>query len=492
MSAMANTTSLVTTVTKPVTNPRDADATPRVNIQEFCEEYYESAFDRLSETYSPSTTKSRPRGTDSRDRPRGKSRPHRLDTSNEDCPKDRERFRSVRESYDVSFSHSYRDENRSRHIKRRRDSESPLSSVSKSDSSNGRYWRSRSKRHKPMDEDDLTRPWMCEEEDPFRPRIRNFESSRRTRMPNNVKTYDGTGDPKDHLQGSQSSIPTYFMQQKKYVKDRVEIHNIKQKDRETIEDFMKRFKVETGRMKRAPEYNGRNDDNHHCLHNEENLSLLAKRKFTHHGRHRTSLKGKPQIKGLTFGVTQRKEGDLTGSLPLQGRQKRFLRPRREGRTELCSILKKNLDIFAWQSSDMKRVPRLVAKHRLNIREGYSPVWQKKRVQATERAKDILITSSVVSEKERTHPNNFKVALHPDFPDQEVAIGGTLSKEGRTELCSILKKNLDIFAWQSSDMKRVPRLVAKHRLNIREGYSPVWQKKRVQATERAKDICYSQR
>nr|GEU75969.1 reverse transcriptase domain-containing protein [Tanacetum cinerariifolium] len=41
--------------------------------------------------------------------------------------------------------------------------------------------------------------------------------------------------------------------QKKYVNDPVEIHNIKQKDRETIEDFMERFKVETGRMKGAPE-----------------------------------------------------------------------------------------------------------------------------------------------------------------------------------------------------------------------------------------------
>nr|GEW39218.1 reverse transcriptase domain-containing protein [Tanacetum cinerariifolium] len=45
----------------------------------------------------------------------------------------------------------------------------------------------------------------------------------------------------------------YFMQQKKYIKDPVEIHNIKQKDGETIEDFMERFKVETGRMKGAPE-----------------------------------------------------------------------------------------------------------------------------------------------------------------------------------------------------------------------------------------------
>nr|GEY06401.1 reverse transcriptase domain-containing protein [Tanacetum cinerariifolium] len=42
-----------------------------------------------------------------------------------------------------------------------------------------------------------------------------------------------------------------------------------------------------------------------------------------------------------------------------------------------------------------------------------------------------------------------------FPDQEVAIGGTLSEKGRTELCSILKKNLDIFAWQTSDMTEAP-------------------------------------
>ncbi|GJX02391.1 hypothetical protein Tco_0186304 [Tanacetum coccineum] len=44
MSAMANTTPIMTTVTKPTTKektPREADATPRVNIQDFCEEHYE-------------------------------------------------------------------------------------------------------------------------------------------------------------------------------------------------------------------------------------------------------------------------------------------------------------------------------------------------------------------------------------------------------------------------------------------------------------------
>nr|GEW29556.1 reverse transcriptase domain-containing protein [Tanacetum cinerariifolium] len=35
-------------------------------------------------------------------------------------------------------------------------------------------------------------------------------------------------------------------QLEKYVKDPVEIHNIKQRDGETLEDFMERFKIETG------------------------------------------------------------------------------------------------------------------------------------------------------------------------------------------------------------------------------------------------------
>nr|GEY27890.1 reverse transcriptase domain-containing protein [Tanacetum cinerariifolium] len=46
---------------------------------------------------------------------------------------------------------------------------------------------------------------------------------------------------------------TYPRHPKKYVKDPVEIHNIKQRDGESLEDFMERFKVETGRMKGAPE-----------------------------------------------------------------------------------------------------------------------------------------------------------------------------------------------------------------------------------------------
>ncbi|GJS70578.1 reverse transcriptase domain-containing protein [Tanacetum coccineum] len=63
----------------------------------------------------------------------------------------------------------------------------------------------------------------------------------------------------------------------------------------------------------------------------------------------------------------------------------------------------------------------------------------------------------------------------------------LTKNGRKELCVLLKQNLDIFAWKPADMTGVPRSIAEHRLNIREGYSPVRQKKRGQAPERNKAI-----
>nr|GEV82085.1 reverse transcriptase domain-containing protein [Tanacetum cinerariifolium] len=301
---------------------RDADTTPTVNIQKFCEEYYEDILpiimekvrhdqrknvhtrldfggpreriredSHYSNARARATEPERVKETDSRDPPRGRSRARILNTSRDVRPKDRERFRSAKESYGDSFSHSYRDGGHSYHMKRRRDNKSPPSSVDE------KYRRSKSKRHKSADEDDLTRPWMCEEENPFTHRIRNFESSQRTRMPNNVKTYDGTGDPEDHVKVFQAAaqverwaMPTwchmfnstligaarvwfdelppesidgykdlkaaflaYLMQQKKYVKDPVEIHNIKQRNGETFEDFMKRFKTETRCMKGAPE-----------------------------------------------------------------------------------------------------------------------------------------------------------------------------------------------------------------------------------------------
>ncbi|GJV81964.1 reverse transcriptase domain-containing protein [Tanacetum coccineum] len=80
-----------------------------------------------------------------------------------------------------------------------------------------------------------------------------------------------------------------------------------------------------------------------------------------------------------------------------------------------------------------------------------------------------------------------IAIHPEYPEQTVAIGSTLTEKGHKELCSLLKQNLDIFSWKPADMTGVPRSIAKHRLNIRKECSPARQKKRGQAPERNKAI-----
>nr|GEZ12704.1 reverse transcriptase domain-containing protein [Tanacetum cinerariifolium] len=100
---------------------------------------------------------------------------------------------------------------------------------------------------------------------------------------------------------------------------------------------------------------------------------------------------------------------------------------------------------------------------------------------------LVDTSSMTPEEKKAHLANLTVPLHPNFLDQEVVVGGSLSEKGRTELCSLLKRNLDIFAWQPSDMTGVPRSITKHRLNVREGCPPVRQKKRGQAPECTKAI-----
>ncbi|GJS19661.1 hypothetical protein Tco_0448293 [Tanacetum coccineum] len=81
----------------------------------------------------------------------------------------------------------------------------------------------------------------------------------------------------------------------------------------------------------------------------------------------------------------------------------------------------------------------------------------------------------------------KVTIHPEYLEQTISIGSTLTNEGRKALYDLLRRGLNLFTWKPADMTRVLRHIAEHRLNIREGCSPVRQKKRSQAPERNKAI-----
>ncbi|GKD66768.1 reverse transcriptase domain-containing protein, partial [Tanacetum coccineum] len=91
-----------------------------------------------------------------------------------------------------------------------------------------------------------------------------------------------------------------------------------------------------------------------------------------------------------------------------------------------------------------------------------------------------VTSQVLGEK-------IKVAIHPEYPEQTIAIGSTLTEKERKELCALLRQNLDVFAWNPANMTGVPRHIAEYRLNVQEGCLPIRQKKRGQAPERNRAI-----
>ncbi|GJX95635.1 hypothetical protein Tco_0351433 [Tanacetum coccineum] len=80
--------------------------------------------------------------------------------------------------------------------------------LSESEDSEGGHWNSTSKKKKSCrEEDDLSQPWVCEEVDHFTPIIRYFDFSN-TKMPNHIKTYDGSENPEDHFKIFQAAAKT--------------------------------------------------------------------------------------------------------------------------------------------------------------------------------------------------------------------------------------------------------------------------------------------
>ncbi|GKB93908.1 reverse transcriptase domain-containing protein [Tanacetum coccineum] len=114
----------------------------------------------------------------------------------------------------------------------------------------------------------------------------------------------------DRYKDLKAAFLAYFMQQKKYVKDLVEIHNIKQRDGETIE--IKLFKVETGCMRGAPE----------CMRISGFMHGVTPR-----GNPKTSPSGMVQRGNRTSEVSQGKDGGLTGLPSLPEHPKKSSRPK---------------------------------------------------------------------------------------------------------------------------------------------------------------------
>nr|GEU77134.1 reverse transcriptase domain-containing protein [Tanacetum cinerariifolium] len=78
-------------------------------------------------------------------------------------------------------------------------------------------------------------------------------------------------------------------------------------------------------------------------------------------------------------------------------------------------------------------------------------------------KQAVETSKERGTQDTISPTN-QVLVNPSYLEQLVTIGAGLSPEGANQLKNLLKKNIDIFAWESSDMTGVPERIIKHSLN----------------------------
>ncbi|GJY64725.1 reverse transcriptase domain-containing protein [Tanacetum coccineum] len=308
MSAMANTTLIVTTVTKPTTKektPKEADATPRVNIQDFYEEHYEDILPVIMDKIRHDKRKEVHARLDYEESP--KKRRIREGSQNSSARTLSARYRNPSERLKVWDRLRYNEP----HVLDRLGIVPTVEAALAGGTLltkivlGAETTPVASKSHMiipapPMRQrPNLDIPHAIE----TTPVMRKIGGKVNPRHPAYQRVAPAMGDtgsqgdPEDHVKNFQAAaqverwaMPTwfhmlnstligaarvwfdelppksidgykdlkaaflaYFMQQKKYVKDPVEIHNIKQRDEEIIEEFMERFKVETRRMKGAPE-----------------------------------------------------------------------------------------------------------------------------------------------------------------------------------------------------------------------------------------------
>ncbi|GKD27007.1 reverse transcriptase domain-containing protein [Tanacetum coccineum] len=103
----------------------------------------------------------------------------------------------------------------------------------------------------------------------------------------------------------------------------------------------------------------------------------------------------------------------------------------------------------------------------------------------------MTEQETTAEKEELKAPNLegdeKVLINPVFPEQTITIGTRFSTKCREQLIHLLKSNMDVFAWQPSDMAGVPRRLIRNSLNVNNSIPPVAQKRRVLGTEKSRAV-----
>nr|GEX13818.1 reverse transcriptase domain-containing protein [Tanacetum cinerariifolium] len=373
----------------------------------------QSAFDRLSDTYSPSKTKYGPDMANSRDRSHSRGRPPGRDSSpSRDRPRSRDRLCGIEESYGNTCSsyrtwarHRYhsRDRDHSRSMKRERESESSLSRVSESGTSDEGHWKSKSKR-------------------------RNL-----------------TGDPEDHVKIFQAAaqverwaMPTWC-------------HMFNSTLIETTRDQPKRHVSERRSDFRGQPKEGRGSNRTHhgrmCTIKKQIEELVRAGKLLHLIKEIKQDRDPPKVgkkevpaKHKSTAIYMVKSMGTEGPLVIEAEiggymiHRMYVNRGPQWKYSTCT---------ASTSSGRKSRAKCGIIGRPEIREIQAVpstvygmlkfpvdggiVTIRSTILIPAECTTMTTTSKEILKEAEVRHENFKVVLHPNFSDQEVAIGGTLSE-----------------------------------------------------------------
>ncbi|XP_071714169.1 uncharacterized protein [Rutidosis leptorrhynchoides] len=99
-----------------------------------------------------------------------------------------------------------------------------------------------------------------------------------------------------------------------------------------------------------------------------------------------------------------------------------------------------------------------------------------------------VTNKDSATPEEKGANEWWVIVNPEYPEQKVKIGGSLTHETKEKLRNILIANSDVFYFRDADMTGVPREIAHHHLRSSMNLAPIKQKKWPMAPERSEWLC----
>ncbi|GJX90906.1 reverse transcriptase domain-containing protein [Tanacetum coccineum] len=310
-------------------------------------------------------------------------------------------------------------------------------------------------------------------------------------MPSHIKTYDESEDPEDHLKIFQAAakierwaMPTYYddlkkafwerenyLQQNKYIKDPIELHNIKQRDGESMKDFVRRYKLESRDVKGAPECMrisrfGHGITNPELIKHEDEGTegpMIIKAEMGGHCIHRMYVDDGSALEIL---------GEIIWPL---GQIQLLVRIGDEEHSASAWI---NFVVIRSPSPYNEIIGRSGVRKLQAVpltAHGMLKLPVEGGVITLKSSRLVLLECVLVFGPEETPQapkpiveERVKVAINPEYLEQTIMIGSTLTKEGRNKLCNLLQRNLDIFAWKPANMTGAPKHIAEHRLNEEVG------------------------